>query len=290
MTKLSIITINRNNAAGLRRTIESVVSQTYTDFEYIVIDGASTDESVDVIKEYADRITYWISEPDKGIYNAMNKGILKAKGEYLLFLNSGDWLVDEQKIQIMVNNLNNEDIIITNIYLVENKKIENNKFIGINSNESIRDSLNSLDLIYGVFPHNATFFKKVLFEKNGLYDESLKIVSDWKFMIKSILFNNATTKIFRNEFIVNFDVNGVSATERDLYNKERRSVLNEFFTSTILKDYEEYYQLYLYNESIKKRYEDYMALRKNKISLVFIRFFLWLIRKGRKYNQIKRRY
>jgi len=267
-----------------------VVSQTYTDFEYIVIDGASTDESVDVIKEYADRITYWISEPDKGIYNAMNKGILKAKGEYLLFLNSGDWLVDEQKIQIMVNNLNNEDIIITNIYLVENKKIENNKFIGINSNESIRDSLNSLDLIYGVFPHNATFFKKVLFEKNGLYDESLKIVSDWKFMIKSILFNNATTKIFRNEFIVNFDVNGVSATERDLYNKERRSVLNEFFTSTILKDYEEYYQLYLYNESIKKRYEDYMALRKNKISLVFIRFFLWLIRKGRKYNQIKRRY
>ncbi len=288
--KLSIITINRNNAAGLRRTIESVVSQTYTDFEYIVIDGASTDESVDVIKEYADRITYWISEPDKGIYNAMNKGILKAKGEYLLFLNSGDWLVDEQKIQIMVNNLNNEDIIITNIYLVENKKIENNKFIGINSNESIRDSLNSLDLIYGVFPHNATFFKKVLFEKNGLYDESLKIVSDWKFMIKSILFNNATTKIFRNEFIVNFDVNGVSATERDLYNKERRSVLNEFFTSTILKDYEEYYQLYLYNESIKKRYEDYMALRKNKISLVFIRFFLWLIRKGRKYNQIKRRY
>ena len=88
--KLSIITINRNNAAGLRRTIESVVSQTYTEFEYIIIDGASTDESVDVIKEYADKITFWVSEPDNGIYNAMNKGILKAKGEYLLFLNSGD--------------------------------------------------------------------------------------------------------------------------------------------------------------------------------------------------------
>lgn len=287
MTKLTIITINRNNAAGLRRTIESVVSQTYTDFEYIVIDGASTDESVEVIKEYADRITYWVSEPDKGIYNAMNKGILKAKGEYLLFLNSGDWLVDEHKVQIMVNNLNNEDILIANVNLVENSKIQNNKFIGINSNKSIRDSLNSLDLIYGVFPHNATFFKKILFEKNGLYDESLKIVSDWKFMIKSILFNNATTKILRNEFIVNFDVNGVSATERDLYNKERKSVLNEFFTPTLLKDYEEYYQLYLYNESIKKRYEDYMALRNNKIFLVFIRFFLWLIRKGRQYNQIK---
>lgn len=78
--KLSIITINRNNAAGLRRTIESVVSQTYTDFEYIIIDGASTDGSVEVIKEYSDKITYWVSEPDTGIYNAMNKGILKAQG------------------------------------------------------------------------------------------------------------------------------------------------------------------------------------------------------------------
>ena len=92
MKKLSIITINRNNSAGLHKTIESVVSQTFTDYEYIIIDGASTDGSVDIIKQYANKITSWVSEPDKGIYNAMNKGILKATGEYLLFLNSGDSL------------------------------------------------------------------------------------------------------------------------------------------------------------------------------------------------------
>ena len=73
MPKLSIITVNLNNAGGLRKTIESVVNQTYTDFEYIIIDGGSTDGSVEVIKEYAHKITYWVSEADKGIYNTMNK-------------------------------------------------------------------------------------------------------------------------------------------------------------------------------------------------------------------------
>ena len=90
--KFSIITINYNNCEGLRRTIESVVNQTCHDFEYIIIDGGSTDGSVDVIKQYADQIDYWVSEPDKGIYNAMNKGVAVAKGEYCLFLNSGDSL------------------------------------------------------------------------------------------------------------------------------------------------------------------------------------------------------
>ena len=86
--KLSIITINYNNCDGLRKTIESVIAQTTRDFEYIVIDGGSTDGSVDVIKEYADYIDYWVSEPDKGIYNAMNKGTRAAHGDFLLFLNS----------------------------------------------------------------------------------------------------------------------------------------------------------------------------------------------------------
>ena len=97
--KLSIITINRNNAEGLRKTMESVLSQTYRDMEYIVVDGASTDQSVNVIKECVNQLKNedrrmkldWMSEPDTGIYNAMNKGIKKATGEYLLFLNSGDW-------------------------------------------------------------------------------------------------------------------------------------------------------------------------------------------------------
>ena len=88
--KFSIITVNYNNKEGLRKTIESVIHQTFRDFEFIVIDGGSTDGSDDVLKEYDAQIDYWVSEPDGGIYQGMNKGIKKATGEYLNFMNSGD--------------------------------------------------------------------------------------------------------------------------------------------------------------------------------------------------------
>ena len=133
--KLSIITINYNNAEGLRKTLASVAAQTFRDFEHIIVDGGSTDESVEIIRQYADNeairpenskadnlalspyhlITsspiIWISEPDSGIYNAMNKGIKMAKGEYLLFLNSGDYLVDADTLKNVFEEANDVDII-----------------------------------------------------------------------------------------------------------------------------------------------------------------------------------
>ena len=114
--KLSVITINFNNRDGLRKTIESVVNQTFKDFEYIIIDGGSTDGSVDVIKEYADRIDYWVSEPDKGIYNAMNKGIDVAKGEYCIFMNSGDCFYVNDVYENVFRELDGVDIIIGDSY------------------------------------------------------------------------------------------------------------------------------------------------------------------------------
>ena len=92
---LTIITVNLNNREGLQRTIDSVVEQTFTDYEWIVIDGGSTDGSRELIEQYADHFTYLVSEPDKGIYNAMNKGIAHAKSDWLQFLNSGDWLTEK---------------------------------------------------------------------------------------------------------------------------------------------------------------------------------------------------
>ena len=97
--KLSIITINLNNDTGLNKTIESVINQTLKNFEFIIIDGGSTDRSVELIKEYAGQINYYVSEPDKGIYNAMNKGIRQAQGEYCFFLNSGDYFVNESVLE-----------------------------------------------------------------------------------------------------------------------------------------------------------------------------------------------
>ena len=116
--KYSIITINYNNADGLRRTIESVVSQTYADYEYLIIDGGSTDGSVNAIKEYEDKISYWVSEKDGGIYNAMNKGVKVAHGEYLIFMNSGDVFYNDRVIERIESSQRTDDIISTiNEYL-----------------------------------------------------------------------------------------------------------------------------------------------------------------------------
>ena len=114
--KFSIITINYNNVEGLRNTIKSVVNQTYTDYEFIIIDGGSTDGSVEVIKEYANIITYWVSEPDKGIYNAMNKGIEVANGEYLNFMNSGDCFYNNDVLQKVADYHLEKDMIVGHDY------------------------------------------------------------------------------------------------------------------------------------------------------------------------------
>ena len=236
---LSIITINRNNAEGLRKTIESVVSQTYTDFEYIIIDGASTDESVEVIKEYADKIDYWVSEPDTGIYNAMNKGILKANGEYLLFLNSGDWLVDEDVIERVINIPCDDDILIGNVYLIYDNKKEPRE-IGIHSTNVNDHKIRSIDLVFGSFPHQATLIKRKLFFQFGFYDETLKIVSDWKFMLYTIVFKNVSVSCYRDIFISNFDMSGISMSSSELLSYEFNKVLGEFFPKRVLDDYNDY--------------------------------------------------
>ena len=88
--KYSIITINYNHIEGLKRTIDSVISQTSSNYEYIIIDGGSTDGSVNIIKEYKEHLVYWISEKDNGVYHAMNKGVAQAQGDYCIFMNSGD--------------------------------------------------------------------------------------------------------------------------------------------------------------------------------------------------------
>lgn len=239
MLKLSIITINRNNSEGLLKTIESVVSQTYSDYEYIIIDGGSTDGSVKVIKQYHEKISYWVSESDTGIYNAMNKGILKATGEYCLFLNSGDTLCENNVLHKILNNDYNEDILIGNIYLTyKDKKVPHH--IGIHTTDINDNSICSIDLIFDSLPHQASFIKRNLFEKYGLYDESLKIVSDWKFTLYTIVFKNVTTRCFRNIFVTNFDMSGMSLNSNGLLSKEFQGVLNEFFPKKVLEDYNNY--------------------------------------------------
>lgn len=199
--KLSIITINRNNAEGLRKTIESVVVQTFTDFEYIVIDGASTDESVEVIKQYEDKITYWVSEPDKGIYNAMNKGILKSHGEYLQFLNSGDYLVDENVLKKIFDKDCCAGILYGDRIDLNNAGCDVVKFT---------DKLKFSFFVQSTLSHQASFFRKDCFDRFGLYEEQYKYASDWLLYMDWIFRRNVSYQ-YLNFPVVYYDVMGVSS-------------------------------------------------------------------------------
>ena len=238
--KLSIITVNLNNANGLQKTIESVINQTFTDFEYIIIDGGSTDGSLDVIKEYEDRIIYWVSEPDKGIYNAMNKGILNSKGEYLQFLNSGDWLVDETILSKVFEMNRSAEIIYGNMYEIKpngNKKlqvplaVDNLTLANFNSNT------------HATIQHPASFICKTLFEK-GMYDERYKIIADIKFFIERIIFQNCTVQ-YLPLAITNFNLDGLSSNPSNWAKtiEERSRIFKDLLPPRILKDYEVLFQI-----------------------------------------------
>lgn len=224
MLKLSIITINYNNAQGLLRTLTSVFNQTFTDFEYIVIDGGSHDGSKELLEKYSDKISYWVSEPDAGIYNAMNKGILKAKGEYLLFLNSGDWLHSSKIIGDVYTHLNNAAIIYGDGILNQ-----------VNSVKVVMNMPASLSLKYfsktSIF-HPSTFIKKELFKLYGLYNEENKIVSDWEFFINTILVNNVSVKKI-NCIISEIEDGGISrnADNANLLQSEIKNTLSKYFTN-----------------------------------------------------------
>ncbi|MGB4775164.1 MAG: glycosyltransferase family 2 protein [Daejeonella sp.] len=227
--KLSIITINLNNAIGLDKTINSVINQYYNDFEYIVIDGDSIDGSKQIIDKYKEHFAYLISEPDTGIYNAMNKGIKVATGEYLLFLNSGDVLINSQVLGDVTKLNLDRDIVYGNIHLESGKKQE----ICLPT-----DDLTFKFLFRCSLPHQATFIKRTVFERVGFYDEKLKIVSDWKLLLLAICKHNCSYKHIETVVSV-YNDDGISSNpaNSNLIKQERKSVFLNYFP-LFIKDYE----------------------------------------------------
>lgn len=224
--KLSIITINYNNLVGLKKTVESVVNQTWQEFEYIVIDGRSTDGSAAFIESQSETIDYWVSEQDQGIYNAMNKGIAQASGEYLLFLNSGDYLYDDKVLAQSVSHLTSYDLVCFDMEVLGREKP---------SVFSAPDAVRFSDLYFDFLPHPTTFIKKELFATVGLYDESFAIISDWKFFILALFkYNCSYTKI--NEILSTFYADGISSAGNHL--QERRQVMEAYFSGYLL-DFDE---------------------------------------------------
>ncbi|MFV8366682.1 glycosyltransferase family 2 protein [Flavobacterium sp. XS1P27] len=230
--KLSIITINYNNTAGLQKTVESVTNQTWQEFEYIVIDGGSTDGSAAYLESQTDNITYWVSEPDSGIYNAMNKGIAKATGEYLLFLNSGDHFIDSFSLQKIQKQLVNEDVIYFNINVIHKESSY------VLENPAV---LSFLYLHNNLPCHQCTFIHQSVFERVGYYDERLKIVSDWKLLLQAILKHNVTYRKVDAVFSI-FYKDGISSLSENqsIMEAERTQVLETEFP-VLLNDLKEYF-------------------------------------------------
>lgn len=218
---LSIITINYNDKFGLEKTILSVKNQTLSSFEYIVIDGGSTDGSKELIEQYNDTVDHWISEPDKGIYQAMNKGIDKSTGDYLLFLNSGDVLFSENCLEKFTKSPLEKDLIFGDLQMEKNSGLKIKKY---------PDKINFSYMVSSSLPHPATLIKKNLFALLGNYDENIKIIADWKFFLLAICKHN-TSYEHRKIIVSSFNLTGISSLKenQEQIKLERNKILTEHF-------------------------------------------------------------
>ena len=224
--KLSIITINYNNKDGLRKTIDSVVRQTFRDYEYIIIDGGSTDGSVDVIKENEEYVSYWVSEKDNGIYHAMNKGVKVAKGDYCLFMNSSDTIYSSNTLQDIFSTIIKEDIVYGNFVSSGQLRINEKK-------------ITLLNLLTHTIGHQSSFIKRDLLLKNP-YDESLRIVSDWKFFFQELILKNASYRKI-DTIIAVFDNTGVSMNNQEYLKKERDEELKKILSPIMYDEINKYF-------------------------------------------------
>ena len=300
----SIITINYNNAEGLRKTLASVASQTYAEIEHIIIDGGSSDNSVEVIREYESSLALsphrpiasrlkWVSEKDTGIYNAMNKGIRMATGEYCQFLNSGDMLAADDVTERMMAALE--------AYKVKGERLkakgeENGKadtpastpytlystpteastpytlhptptdtsspyrncpaiFYGNMIKEypdgrRVKDTCGGGDytpesFLYfyrGTLNHDCAYIRRDLFGKYGMYNEQMKICSDWEWYVRAIVLGGEKT-VYTNIDVTVFDMMGVSESggkNRTLIQQERRDYIESILPASVLRDYDNY--------------------------------------------------
>lgn len=235
LPKISVITVVYNDANGIKKTIDSVASLDYPNIEYIIIDGKSTDNTVDVIQDNNVIISKWVSEPDNGIYDAMNKGIGMSTGDWLIFMNAGDEFADKKAISYIIPYINDYDIIYGSMLRVSDTV--NYITRGITS-----DHPDAFDFMHGSLGHQASFISRKIFEKTGNYSTEYKLASDAKFFYDAIVIHSARTK-YIDKIIAKFSLGGVSTINRQLYNNERKAFLIESLGLSVYERYEELYRI-----------------------------------------------
>ena len=260
--KISIITVNFNNKIGLKKTIDSIQFQTDQNFEFIIIDGDSNDGSKDLLKKIVFERKEIVSEPDKGIFNAMNKGVQLAHGEYILFLNSGDALADKD----VIHNINQCNLLNKNIDIITGDTIceKNNKFEHL---WPAPDFISINTFYSGSLCHQSTFIRRQLLIKYP-YIESNRFCSDRQHFL-NIFINGATYKSYHCN-ISRFDCSGISSSKNHEQEKQEevRKNIEETLPTVFLSDYDFYI-------GQRTELEKWVAQRRNNI---MVRFFSSLIR------------
>lgn len=206
-TKVSIITICYNSEDNIEKTIQSVVTQTYTNIEYILVDGKSTDGTCKIIEKHLDKISVFISEKDRGISDAFNKGISKASGKIVCFLNSGDSFIDKEAVAFVVNewNINNEDVLFFQAQVGTDKISPNPKY-----KDNAESIWKSMDI-----PHQASFFRRSLFDEIGSFNIFLKIRMDYDLFARCV--KNGCTYRYLKKKLVLYDDQGISSNISNRY-------------------------------------------------------------------------
>ena len=225
--RLSIITICFNEADSIEKTLKSVTNQTFNDYEWIVVDGGSTDGTIDILERYRTKFITFFSGNDAGIYNAMNKAIALATGEYLFFLNGGDYLFNRETLAQIFSHQLLADFVYGDISI-----------IGENRSRlfSMPPKITPEFLYRKTIPHQSTFTKKTLFERAGMYDEQYLIVADYEFILRSMHYYNATFQYVPVIFSCYTD-DGVSSdsVKREKEKKLVHKQYYSFFQRIVLK-------------------------------------------------------
>jgi glycosyltransferase involved in cell wall biosynthesis len=263
MNKISVITVNYNDKKGLSKTIESVLNQTLKNFEFIVIDGGSTDGSKALIEKNAAKISYWVSEKDSGVFNAMNKGIRVATGDFVIFMNGGDCFYNDTVLEEISAELSAE----FDIYYGNNYKVSPNS-------KRLKDYPEKLSFSFfytSSINHQSTFIRKSLFEKYFYYNENYRIASDWEFFIYCICHQNVPNKYLKTTIAI-YDFTGISSNPKfsNIYNEEKKVTFQKYFPAFV-DDYKEV------SELNSKRFIQFQYIKKHKFAWKFLKAIISLI-------------
>jgi glycosyltransferase involved in cell wall biosynthesis len=215
--KISVITVCKNEEAKIATTAESVCKQSFNDFEWIVIDGLSSDKTVEVLRPYLPKASSFTSESDLGCYYAMNKGARLAKGQYLLFLNGGDMLVEPHVLEECFSRPWTADILIGDLIITRQDGTRNIL-------RCTKEMLKPQHLWTASYPHPSTFIRRDLFIKLGGYDESFTIAADYEFFARAVLQFCASVELLKKEVSI-FRTGGVSTIDNMKTKRDKESQL-----------------------------------------------------------------